>query len=96
MNSQLQHEFLLELLNLVRSSRKRIVLGLRNLGVENQEAIDQLVWDELKTIVHSFLVTLDGGTELAEKGLITITGDDGIEFDSFLHELVFENLDDGE
>jgi hypothetical protein len=40
----------------------------------------------LSRLTHSALVTLDGGSALAETTLLTISDKDGHEFKNFLHE----------
>ena len=45
-------------------------------------AIDEL----LGGLTHSFLVTLDGGTQLAEKTLVEVRGEDEAPFTRGLHE----------
>lgn len=55
------------------------------------EATDAMVVveDELRGLFHGLFVIFDGGTSLADEGLVRIVDEDGIEFDRFLHELCF-------
>lgn len=67
-----------------------------DLSDEQKELLDRVFWDELRGVLHGFLVTLDGGTALADRGLIRICDEDGVEFDRHLHELAFSRLSNEE
>ena len=67
-----------------------------NMSEEKRQMIDTVFWDELRGVLHSFLVTLDGGTALADRGLIRIQDEGGVEFDRYLHELAFSHLTEEE
>ena len=47
-------------------------------------------------MLHGILVTFDGGSALAEKGLIRIVDENDDAFDRHLHELCFEYWPDDE
>ena len=53
---------------------------------EAKEAFERVVTELLSGLVHSVLVTLDGGTQLAESTLLSITDGEGYEFSRHLHE----------
>ncbi|MFN4121576.1 hypothetical protein [Acidovorax sp.] len=53
---------------------------------EAREAFHAVLSELLSGLTHSFLVTLDGGSSLAETTSLTIQDDQGITFKSFLHE----------
>ena len=44
------------------------------------------VGEVLSGAIHSILVTLDGGSQLAETTLLRVVDDDGHEFAKYLHE----------
>ena len=49
----------------------------------------QVIRDELRGLYHGILVMFDGGTALADRGLIRIVDETGAEFDRALHEIGF-------
>lgn len=53
---------------------------------EDRAAFTAAVTDLLSGFAHSTLVTLDGGTALAETTLLTIRDKNGHEFKDYLHE----------
>jgi hypothetical protein len=53
---------------------------------ESRDAFVAVVSELLSGLVHSMLVTLDGGSVLAETTLVSIQDDNGYEFKRFLHE----------
>jgi hypothetical protein len=63
---------------------------------DQKRMLDKIFWDELRGVLHGFLVTVDGGTALADRGLIYVLDEDGIEFDRHLHELAFSRLSEEE
>lgn len=67
-----------------------------SLTLKQKEMIKRVVWDELRGTLHGFLVTLDGGSALADDGLIYIEDESGLRFDSHLHELAFSYLTESE
>ena len=60
--------------------------------VELQSALRTALHEVLSGQIHSILVTLDGGTALAEHTTLTITDDDGQELPPGLHEQFFNHL----
>lgn len=56
----------------------------------DKEEVASFVREELRGLYHGILVMFDGGTALADKGLIQIVGEHGIAFDRYLHELCFD------
>ena len=68
-------------------------------SIENHRDSDEIassVRDELRGLYHGILVTFDGGTALADEGLIQIVDEDGVAFDRYLHELCFDYWPDDE
>jgi hypothetical protein len=61
---------------------------MRRIG-ENPSDTAAIIKDELRGLYHGLLVIFDGGTALADEGLIQIVDDEGIEFDRYLHEICF-------
>ena len=57
------------------------------------EAFVDVVSELLSGLIHSVLVSLDGGTSLAETTLITLQDEEGYEFKRFLHEFWPEYAD---
>ena|SRR5215472_10768092 len=55
----------------------------RCVDVEFQTVLAEL----LRGLIHSVLVTFDGGTALAETTSLTISDDRGFEFRKYLHEM---------
>ena len=53
---------------------------------ENIPSFEQVLSEIIRGVLHSTLVTLDGGTTLAEKTNLTITDDNGYELHKYLHE----------
>jgi hypothetical protein len=58
----------------------------QSLSSEDRAAFLSVVDDLLSGIIHSTLVTLDGGSALSETTLLTIQDNQGYEFKRFLHE----------
>lgn len=59
---------------------------------EFQEDIEKILKETFKGVIHSVLVTFDGGTALAEKTQLKIKSSNGEIFDRFLHELFSEYM----
>jgi hypothetical protein len=57
--------------------------------VEAPANAGSVVEDELCGLYHGLFVIFDGGTALADEGLISIVDEDGESFDRFLHEVCF-------
>ncbi len=63
---------------------RKLAEALRRGGA--QDAFASVVREGLRGVIHSVLVTLDGGTQLAESVLLSITDDHGETFGRDLHE----------
>jgi hypothetical protein len=68
------------------ATKKRIV---KRLGEAPAAAAGSIVEDELRGLYHGMFVILDGGTALANEGLVRMVDEDGKTFDRFLHEICF-------
>ncbi|WP_157469182.1 hypothetical protein [Gemmata sp. SH-PL17] len=68
------------------ATQARIARRFAEVPVEESAAV---VDDELRGLYHGLFVIFDGGTALADKGLVQIRSDDGTAFDRFLHEICF-------
>jgi hypothetical protein len=53
---------------------------------DSHDAFVAVVSELLSGLMHSVLVTLDGGSALAESTLLTVQDEKGHEFKKFLHE----------
>jgi hypothetical protein len=72
----------------VRASRALAAGGL------SSEELKGLIYRMLRAQAHSFLVMLDGGTALAEKGRVQLVDEQGQPLGDGLHEAFFDYLDD--
>ena len=86
--SRLQEPFLREVAATFLATKARLVRRLANASPAEAEAI---VGDELKGLYHGLLVILDGGSALANEGLVQIVDEEGKPFDRFLHEICFRH-----
>ncbi len=87
--SPLQESFLRELAENFVATQRRITSRLaKSPGLDAAER-DKIIRDELRGLYHGVLVIFDGGTALADQGLIQIVDEDGLTFDRFLHEVGF-------
>lgn len=84
--SSLQEPFLREIAANFAATQARIARRLADVSPAEAVAI---VDDELRGLYHGLFVIFDGGTALAEEGLVRIRDDEGLEFDRFLHEICF-------
>jgi hypothetical protein len=84
--SRLQEPFLREWAATFIATEARLRRRLAEVGVD-EPAVPAIVRDELRGLFHGLLVTFDGGSGLAGKGLVHIVDDDGVAFDRFLHEI---------
>ena len=84
--SRLQEPFLREFAATLRATQARIARRLANSSPPEADAI---IEDELRGLYHGLLVIFDGGSGLADEGLISIVDEDGMPFDRFLHEICF-------
>jgi hypothetical protein len=83
--SSLQEPFLLEVAASFVATKLRIMRRLKT-GAEDVEAILE---HEMRGLYHGLFVILDGGSALAEKGLVHVVDEDGASFDPYLHEICF-------
>lgn len=84
-HSRLQEPFLREVAANFRATSDRIVLRV----AEDPTEAASIIEDEMRGLYHGLLVIFDGGTALADEGLVSIVDDDGELFDRYLHELCF-------
>jgi hypothetical protein len=85
--SRLQQPFLEELADTFRATSARITRPLAAAGASDSNAI---IEHELRGLYHGLLVIFDGGTALADQGLVSIVDEDGAMFDRHLHEICFD------
>lgn len=86
--SRLQDPFLKELAATFKATSQRIQKRLAESSVIDH---DEIIDDELRGLYHGVFVVLDGGSALADEGLVSLVDEDGIAFDRYLHELCFEH-----
>ena len=84
--SYLQDPFMCEVVANFVATQARIARRLAGTPAGEAAAV---VEDELRGLYHGLFVIFDGGTALADEGLVRIRDDDGVEFDRFLHEICF-------
>ena len=94
--SRLQDPFLRELAETFIATQRRINRRLAEAGVADADARDAIIRDELQGLFLGVLVMFDGGTALANLGLLRIVDEDGVAFDRFLHEIGPDYLPPGE
>ncbi len=87
--SHLQEPFLREIAECFHATKARI---LSRIG-EDPDKTPMIIEDELKGLYHAIFVSIDGGTSLADRGLVQIIDDEGVAFDRFLHEICFGSWD---
>lgn len=85
--SRLQDPFLRELAETFRATQRRIRQRLAEAGAIDAGARDAIIQYELQGLFLGVLVIFDGGTALADQGLVRIVDEDGVTFDRFLHEI---------
>lgn len=83
--SDLQEPFLKELAETFIATSQRISDRLDLTSSVLQR--DAIIREELSGLYHGVLVIFDGGTALADRGLVRIVDDNGVEFDRHLHEI---------
>jgi hypothetical protein len=81
--SRLQEPFMTEFVATFVATKTRIIRRLTEAPIT---AAADIVEDELRGLCHGLLVIFDGGTALADKGLVQLVDEDGEPFDRFLHE----------
>ena len=84
--SRLQEPFMREVAVTFQATQARIARRLADAPPADAPAI---VEDELRGLYHGLFVLLDGGTTLANEGLVSVVDEDGVAFDRFLHEGCF-------
>ena len=84
--SRLQEPFVREVAATFRATQARIA---RRLADVSPAAAPAIVEDELRGLYHGLFVIFDGGTSLADEGLLSVVDEDGVAFDRFLHETCF-------
>jgi hypothetical protein len=95
LDSNLQNEFLRVFADGHRATAKRIVSKLTELDLapELRKRVTEIVENEVRGLYHGNLVVLDGGSSLADVGLLKITDDEGAPFATNLHEIGFRYYD---
>lgn len=83
--SPLQQPFLDEIAKAFCATQLRIMKRLADTPLDASNVIE----DELRGLYHGLCVILDGGTALADKGLVYLADEDGNHFDRSLHETCF-------
>ena len=79
-----------ELVLTFEATANRITRRLREEGGNSEAANAEIIHDELRGACHGVLVMFDGGSGLADKGLIHIVDENGVAFDRHLNELCFQ------
>lgn len=82
----MQDPFMQEVARTFAATRDRLLRRLHE-----PENTSDVVDDELRGLYHGLFVILDGGSALAERGLITVVDEAGQPFDRFLHEICLEH-----
>lgn len=85
--SELQAAFMREVAANFIATRNRLLARIHT----GDEAMEIILNDELRGLYHGLFVIFDGGSALADQGLIAICDQDGKPFDRFLHEICFEH-----
>lgn len=85
--SFLQEPFMRELAQSFVATRNRI---LRRIAEEEESRHSSIIEDELRGLCHGLFVTLDGGSGLADQGLVVLQDENRTPFDRFLHEICFQ------
>ena len=83
--SRLQEPFLREVAATFRATKGRIARRIAEAPAEAASIVE----DEMRGLYHGLFVIFDGGTALANEGLISVVDEDGDSFDRFLHEICF-------
>jgi hypothetical protein len=84
--SHLQEPFVREVTANFLAAKARLTRRLADAPAAETAAI---VEDELRGLYHGLFVIFDGGTALANEGLVQVVDEDGVPFDRFLHETCF-------
>lgn len=83
--SRLQDPFMREYAANFKATHSRIA---RRVAESPSDAVG-IMEEELRGLYHGLLVILDGGSALADEGLVSVVDEDGESFDRFLHEICF-------
>ena len=84
--SRLQEPFMREVSLAFAATAARIERRLAQASAAEAKAV---IDDELRGLYHGLFVILDGGSALADEGLLRLADEDGVPFDRFLHEICF-------
>jgi hypothetical protein len=95
MASALQTQFLNEVIDGIVAAYKRLDHILKDIpiGLADKEKMKEKLRDELSGVAFGICVILDGGSGLADNGLIRIIDEEGNTFDRNLHEIILYMLD---
>jgi molecular chaperone GrpE (heat shock protein) len=85
--SELQEPFLREYAATFLATRDRLVRRLADAPASDAPAI---IEEELRGLYHGLLVIFDGGSALADNGLVSIADEESKPFDRYLHEICFQ------
>jgi hypothetical protein len=85
--SRLQELFMREYAATFQATQVRIARRLADSPPADAAAI---VEDELRGLYHGLLVIFDGGSALADEGLVSVVDEEGVAFDRYLHEICFK------
>jgi hypothetical protein len=96
-HSYLQDEFLRVFADGHRATAGRIVSRLEALGIPSafHEQIREIVHNEVRGLYHGSLVVFDGGSSLANHGMVKIVDDEGTAFATHVHEIGLAAYDEG-
>src|SRR5688572_13551840 len=94
-DSYLQDEFLRVFAEGHKATAKRILSRLASLRIPSElhAQVAEIVHDEVRGLYHGNLVVLDGGSSLANHGMVRIVDDEGTPFVTYLHEIGFRHYD---
>ena len=84
--SRMQEPFVREIAATFQATLARIARRLADASSTDALAI---VEDELRGLYHGLFVVLDGGSALADVGLVSVVDEDGRAFGRSLHETCF-------
>lgn len=94
--SPLQESFLRVFAEGHKATAKRMMRRVGELGIDAGmlKKIEEILADEMRGMYHGSLVVFDGGSCLADEGLIRIVDEDGTAFDPCLHEVCLPYYDE--
>ena len=95
-DSPLQDSFLRVLAVGHKATAQRMSRRIGELGVDadTMAKIESILIGEMQGLYHGSLVVFDGGSCLADEGLIRIIDEVGIAFDRNLHEICLRHFDE--